>query len=96
MTDMRQALEDGRFATEGPKEFMVTDSSAERIGRLVRGMELLPSQVDHRGLVRFEHSRDTRYRSMIGKLRRMAAEAPEALQSRAQSGYFGGAIQVSK
>lgn len=96
VTDMRQALEDGRFATTGPKEFMVTDSSAERIGWLVRGMEHLPSQVDHRGLVRFEHSRDTRYRSMIGKLRRMAMEAPEAVQSRAQSGYFGGAVQVSK
>jgi hypothetical protein len=96
VTDMWQALEDGRFATEGPKEFMVTDSSAERIGRLVRGMEHLPSQVDHRGLVRFEHSRDTRYRSMIGKLRRMAMDAPEALQSRSQYGYLGGAIQGSK
>jgi hypothetical protein len=96
MTDMQQALGDGRFVTEGPKEFMVTDTSAERIGRLVRDMEHLPSQTDHRGLVRFEHPRAVRYRSTIGKLRRMAADAPQALQSRARSGYFGGEMQVSK
>ena len=93
---MQQRLDDGRFATQGPKEFMVTDTSAERIGRLVRDMEHLPSQTDHRGLVRFEHSRDVRYRSTVGKLRRMAAEAPRALQSRAGSGYFGGEVQASK
>jgi hypothetical protein len=93
---MRQALGDGRVATEGPKEFMVTATSAERIGRLVRDMEHLPSQTDHRGLVRFEHSREVRYRSTIGKLRRMAAEAPQALQSRARSGYFGGEVQASE
>jgi hypothetical protein len=75
---------------------MVTNTSAERIGRLVRDMEHLPSQTDHRGLVRFEHSRDVRYRSTVGRLRRMAAEAPQALQSRARSGYFGGAMQYGK
>jgi hypothetical protein len=93
---MQQALSDGSYATKGPKEFMVTDASAERIGRLVRDMEHLPSQTDHRGLVRFEHSRDVRYRSTVGKLRRMAAEAPRALQSRARSGYFGGEVQASE
>jgi hypothetical protein len=93
---MRQALGDGRFATAGPKEFMVTDTSAERIGRLVRDMEHLPSQTDHRGLVRFEHPRDVRYRSTVGKLRRMAVEAPQALQLRARSGYFGGEVQASE
>ena len=93
---MRQALGDGRYATEGPKEFMVTATSAERIGRLVRDMEHLPSQTDHRGLVKFEHSREVRYRSTIGKLRRMASEAPQALQLRARSGCFGGEVQASK
>jgi hypothetical protein len=93
---MQQALCDGRYVTKGPKEFMVTDASAERIGRLVRDIEHLPSQSDHRGLVRFEHPRDVRYRSTIGKLRRMAAEAPQALQSRARSGYFGGEVQASE
>ena len=93
---MQQALGDGRFETKGPKEFMVTDTSAERIGRLVRDMEHLPSQTDHRGLVRFKHSREVRYRSTIGKLRRMATEAPQALQLRARSGYFGGEIQAGK
>jgi hypothetical protein len=56
----------------------------------------LPSQTDHRGLVRFEHSREVRYRSTIGKLRRMASEAPQALQTRARSGYFGGEVQASE
>jgi hypothetical protein len=96
MTDMHQVLDDGSFATKGPKEFMVTDTSAERIGRLVRDMEHLPSQTDHRGLARFEHSRDARYRSTVAKLRRMAEEAPRALQSRARSGYFGGEVQASE
>jgi hypothetical protein len=75
---------------------MVTKMSAERIGHYVRSIEHLSSDTDHRGLVRFEHSLDGRYVSMIEKLKEMAAEAPRALQSRARSGYFGGAIQVSK
>jgi hypothetical protein len=93
---MQQALDDGSFAMKGLKEFMVTDTSAERIGRLVRDMEHLPSQTDHRGLVKFEHSREVRYRSTVGKLRRMASEAPRALQTRARSGYFGGEVQASE
>jgi hypothetical protein len=93
---MHQVLDDESFATKGPKEFMVTDTSAERIGRLVRDIEHLPSQTDHRGLARFEHSRDARYRSTVAKLRRMAEEAPRALQSRARSGYFGGEVQASE
>jgi hypothetical protein len=75
---------------------MVTKMSAERIGHHVRNIEHLSSDTDHRGLVRFGHSLDGRYVSMVEKLKEMAAEAPLALQSRAQSGYFGGAIQVSK
>lgn len=39
----------------GPKEFMVTKSSAERISEYVRDIDHLPSHSDHRGLVRFEH-----------------------------------------
>jgi hypothetical protein len=66
---------------------MVTKTSAERVGYLVRNIEHHSSETDHRGLVRFDHSLDRRY---------MAVEAPQALQSRARSGYFGGAIQVSK
>jgi hypothetical protein len=93
---MQQALGDGRFETNGPREFMVTDTSAERIGRLVRDMEHLPSQTDHRGLVRFEHARDVRYRSTVGKLRRMAAEAPQELKLRARSGCFGGEVRASE
>ena len=75
---------------------MVTKTSAERIGHLVRDIDHLPLRTDHRGLVRFEHSQDPGYVSIIEKLKEMAAEAPQALESRAQSGYFGGAIQVSK
>jgi hypothetical protein len=75
---------------------MVTKMSAERIGHHVRNIEHLSSDTNHRGLVRFEHSLDERYVSVIEKLKEMAAEAPRALQSRARSGYFGGGIQVSK
>ncbi|KAG9570995.1 hypothetical protein KCU71_g790, partial [Aureobasidium melanogenum] len=86
----------GRFTTNGPRELMVTKMSAERIGHLVRNIEHLSSDTDHRGLVRFEHPLEPRYMSMIQKLKEMAGEAPQALQSRAQSGYFGGAVQVSQ
>ena len=82
--------------TDGPRELMVTKMSAERIGYHVRNIEHLSSDTNHRGLVRFEHSLDGRYVSMVEKLKEMTAEAPQALESRAQSGYFGGAIQVSK
>ncbi|GAB7336811.1 hypothetical protein MBLNU13_g11322t2 [Cladosporium sp. NU13] len=87
---------DGHFSTNGPRELMVTKMSAERIGHLVRNIEHLSSDTDHRGLVRFDHSMDRRYMSMVEKLKEMAVEAPGALQSRARSGYFGGAIQVSR
>jgi hypothetical protein len=70
--------------------------SAERIGHNVRNIEHLASDTDHRSLVRFEHSLDGRYISMIEKLKEMAEEAPQALQSRAHSGFFGGGTQVSK
>jgi hypothetical protein len=75
---------------------MVTKMSAERIGHLVRNIDHLSSDTNHRDLVRFDHSLDGRYVSIVEKLKEMAAEAPQALQSRARSGYFGGAIQVSK
>jgi hypothetical protein len=75
---------------------MVTKMSAERIGHNVRNIEHFSSDTDHRSLVRFEHSLDRRYISMIEKLKDMAKEAPQALQSRAHSGFFGGGIQVSK
>jgi hypothetical protein len=93
---MRQDSGGGRFVTEGPRELMVTKTSAERIGHLVRNIDHLSSDTDHRGLVRFEHPQDPRYISMIEKLKEMGAEAPHALQSRAGSGYFGGEIQASK
>jgi hypothetical protein len=73
---------------------MVTKMSAERIGHHVRNIEHLSSDTDHRGLVRFEHSLDGRYVSMVEKLKEMASEAPRALQTRARSGYFGGEVQA--
>jgi hypothetical protein len=93
---MRQDSGGGRFATDGPRELMVSKMSAERIGHLVRDIDHLSSETDHRGLVRFEHSFDRRYESLIEKLKEMAAEAPQALQSRARSGYFGGGVQASE
>jgi hypothetical protein len=75
---------------------MVTKTSAERIGHLVRDIDHIPLRADHRGLVRFEHSQDPGYLSVIEKLKRMAEEAPQALQLRAGSGYFGGEVQASK
>lgn len=75
---------------------MVTKMSTERIGQSVRNIEHLSSDTDNKGLVRFEHSLDERYVSMIERLKGMAEEAPPALQSRVRSGYFGGEIQLSK
>lgn len=75
---------------------MVTKMSAERSGHFVRNIDHLSSETDHRGLVRFEHSFDRRYESLIEKLKEMAAEAPQTLQSRARSGYFGGEVQASE
>ena len=75
---------------------MVTKTSAERIGHIVRNINHLSSNTDHWGLVRFEHSLDSRYVSVIQKLKGMVARAPEALESRARSGYFGGKVQASK
>ncbi|KAK6428170.1 hypothetical protein LTR95_015688, partial [Oleoguttula sp. CCFEE 5521] len=86
----------GHFEATGPKEFMVTKMSAERIGHFVRTIDHLPLSTNHRGLVRFEHSQDARYISVIGKLKGMAAEAPVALQLRARSGHFGGEVQGSR
>jgi len=82
--------------TEGPRELMVTKTSAERIGHLVRNIDHLASDTDHRGLVKFEHPQDLRYISVIEKLKKMVADAPQALQSRAGFGYFGGEIQASE
>lgn len=59
----------------GPKELMVTKASAERVGHLSRDIDHLPSNSDHRGLVRFEHSQDARYRSTVRKLAKLASEA---------------------
>ena len=75
---------------------MVSKMSAERIGHLVRNIDHLQLSTDHRGLVRFEHSQDPGYVSIIEKIKEMAAEAPRALQSRVQYGYFGGEIQAGK
>jgi hypothetical protein len=80
----------------GPKELMVTRSSAERIGHLARDIEHFPSQSGHRGLVRFEHAQDGRYVSVIEKLKVMAAEAPRALQVRPRFGYFKDETQAGK
>lgn len=93
---MRQVSGGGRFVTDRPRELMVSKMSAERIGHLVRNIDHLSSDTDHRGLVRFEHSFDGRYVSLIEKLKEMAAEAPQALQLRARSGYFGGEVQASE
>jgi hypothetical protein len=80
----------------GPKQFMVARNSAERIGHLVRDIEHLPSESDHRGLVRFENSLDWRYTSMIEKLKVMAMEAPHAPCCRVLYGYSGTEIEASK
>lgn len=81
---------------KGPRELMFTRFSAERIGLLARDIEHLPSQSDHRGLVRFEHSENGRYVSVIEKLKAMAAGAPIALQSRSRFGRSGDDVEVDK
>jgi hypothetical protein len=96
LTDKHQVKNDERFATEGPYELMVSKMSAHSIGHNIRNTRHLASDTDHKGLVRFEDSEDTNYISMRNSLQLMAMEAPQALQSRVQSGYFGGAMQVGK
>jgi hypothetical protein len=75
LTNFGQTSEDGSLATNGPKEFMVTRNSAERISDRVRDVDHLPSEADHRGLVRFDHSHDDRYVSVIEKLKAMLSTA---------------------
>lgn len=65
----------GQFAIKGPKEVKVTQTSAESIDLLVRDISHLPSDTDHRGLVRFEDAHDNRYQSLLGRLKRMVAAA---------------------
>ena len=60
---------------DGPKELMVTKASAERVGHLSRDIDHLPSNSDHRGLVRFEHAQDAQYRSTIGQLGKLTGAA---------------------
>jgi tetratricopeptide (TPR) repeat protein len=64
---------------------MVTKNSAERISARVRDIDHLPSNTDHRGLVRFDHARDDRYVSVIRKIREIAAHASQAPSAPVQS-----------
>ena len=57
---------------------MVTQASAGHVGHTIRDLEHIPSPTDHRGLVRFDFPHDDRYISLIGNLKRMAAEASTA------------------
>jgi len=66
---------------------MVTKNSAERISNYVRDIDHLPSASDHRGLVRFDHSRDDRYVSVIETIKEIAARASQASPG---SSRFGG------
>ncbi|KAK5711656.1 hypothetical protein LTR17_018291 [Elasticomyces elasticus] len=75
------AIADEKFAMTGPKEIMVTKTSAERIGHSTRTIDHLPSHTDHRGLVRFEHRQDSRYVSLIEKIMSIAPQAPHALRA---------------
>lgn len=88
-------MDDGRFTTEGPREFMVTKMSTE-YGQNVRNIMHLPSDADHGRLVRFEDSKDANYMSMRNTLKAIAAQALQELQSETRSGYFGGAMLASK
>lgn len=64
---------------------MVTKNSAERISNYVRDIDHLPSASDHRGLVRFDHSRDDRYVSVIETIKEIAARASQALPGSSRS-----------
>lgn len=75
---------------------MVTQVSAERIGHLIRNIDHLPSNANHRDLVRFDHPQDDRYVSMIEKLKEMAAKAPSALPSPTQISYSEGEAQARR
>ena len=85
LTCVQQNDGDGNFAATGPDELMVTRTSAAQIGSLVRTINHLPSDTNHRDLVRFEHPHDERYMPVIDQLRRMADEAAEAASRAEQS-----------
>lgn len=74
----------------------MTKTSAERIGRFTRDIEHLPSHADHRGLVRFEHSQDGRYVSLIEKLKSMAAKAQQTVVPLARYSYTRNESQSGK
>lgn len=65
----------------GSKTLMVNKTSAERIGHIARDIEHLPSHSDHRGLVRFDHSQDDRYISLIEKFRGMVQRAQNTVSA---------------
>jgi len=72
----------GRVTMTGPPQIMVTKSSAERVGSEIRDIEHIPSDTDHRGLVRFDHRQQDEYDSVRGKLCDMVSCAPNIVRQR--------------
>jgi len=67
-----QRSDSRRFTPTGLETLMVTKQSAERISNQVRVLDHLPSESDHRGLVRFDHAHDSKYISLVESIKFIA------------------------
>jgi Cdc6-like AAA superfamily ATPase len=59
----------------GPIQLIVNPISAQYIGHEIRDSRHIPSDTDHRGLVRFDSPHDRRYSDLIRELGKMVREA---------------------
>lgn len=80
-----QQTKDGSFTTSGEKVFMVTSRSASITSDHVGDFDHHSSDANHRDLVRFDTSHDTRYVSVIDKLEKMAVDATRKTSSLAST-----------
>jgi hypothetical protein len=64
------------------KRLMVTEESATRTGLPDTFHQHIPLHADHSGLVRFESRSDGGYEIVMQKIKKYAAEAPEAVSER--------------
>jgi hypothetical protein len=72
----------GTWTRSGPRQLMVTEESATRTGLPDTFDQHIPLNADHSGLVKFEGSSHDGYEVVMQKIKKYAAEAPEAVSER--------------
>lgn len=73
---------DGTWTRSGPKKLMVTEESATRTGLPDTFHQHIPLNADHSDLVKFESPSHGGYEIVMQKIKKCAAEAPEAVSER--------------